>query len=150
MSCMQFQKLNSVFLFCVCVSCRVWVHILWRGHMLTVMGLGNIHQYPFKLYALKSRLHREINIKALQLFNPDLWRFARWRRRVSRSRSIETVTVNNVKNVKLKRYYFNEGNQRLNKWLVFSCSRASNTPHGALLGTFRFVGLYKKVLYTTV
>ncbi len=27
---------------------------------------------------------------------------------------------------------------------------ASNTLHGAFLGTFRLVGLYKKVLYTTV
>ncbi len=26
----------------------------------------------------------------------------------------------------------------------------SQAPHGAFLGTFRFVGLYKKVLYTTV
>ncbi len=28
--------------------------------------------------------------------------------------------------------------------------RASVPMHGAFLGTFRFVGLYKKVLYTTV
>ncbi len=29
-------------------------------------------------------------------------------------------------------------------------ARLSIAAHGAFLGTFRFVGLYKKVLYTTV